>query len=854
MVGGDAAYSVFISYARETAGEAKRLKERLKAASPDCDVYVCHIDEQQHGEGRAEGRGAFLGWPLDVQKAHLRSQLHARPVLVILWDRNYARSAWCRWELTEASALRGQERRVVVLRRDSTPLPRWLATQDSSSGLATTHAEVCDRVLARRPAGAQATESIGLLNVRDPGFSLLESPFWPSLDGAGAMTRARSVGLRLGPMLVSIAFQLAMWWCVQHALHGEHARHLGALLAALTIAGTVVGALLLSSWAAAGAGVVTAVAALAATPFLDPSPQTTAGTAAATAMFMGAVLLAGRHALLTQGSAPRARWLEHPRGHALACLGLLAAITLLHVAIERAAAAASSAALEVARSKDPVVAIAVALHPDLETGGSALSRGLLVGVMLGTALGLALARRVRNVWRDSDWRGDAVAALALVGGFAAGVEIGGGVGLWIDTHPASTVGGVAGAYAGTQIGLILAAATAIPIALGTSRLDPDEERWWGIAALVTASGVVLHSLHRLPFGGREGIPDALVIGSVVGLAMAVTGTVGARAGLYVWRQRARWRFDRARAAGVLFSAGVHGLLMSIALAIAADAPPAPVAAGDRTAILINLAGGEQLPGPSTSAPPPPPPAPPPPPPPRDDTKVRVPHDATVEDGGPNGGSDDAATAAPSDAGDQIPGDGRAGGDGDGGEGGDAGGGEGGEGEGGEGEGGDGDGGAGPGVPGEGGGRNLIVNGGFEEPALTQGWQLFPEIPGWQRTKGTDIEVQRGAAGKSHSGEQHVELDGNNSTSIAQEVVVVPGRNYRLRFFFAARPGQGADQNVLVVRWNEQEVFRKATDDPSWVACSVVVTSSAARATVALADEGSSDSFGTYIDDIELIAE
>ncbi len=97
--------------------------------------------------------------------------------------------------------------------------------------------------------------------------------------------------------------------------------------------------------------------------------------------------------------------------------------------------------------------------------------------------------------------------------------------------------------------------------------------------------------------------------------------------------------------------------------------------------------------------------------------------------------------------------------------------------------------------------NLIVNGGFEEPALNSGqWQVYPEnpndeVPGWDVTSGAGIEIQSGGNwGAPIEDSQLAELDshtpGQPTSGIEQIFSTTPGQRYRLTFYHSPRPGNG----------------------------------------------------------------
>ena len=165
---------------------------------------------------------------------------------------------------------------------------------------------------------------------------------------------------------------------------------------------------------------------------------------------------------------------------------------------------------------------------------------------------------------------------------------------------------------------------------------------------------------------------------------------------------------------------------------------------------------------------------------------------------------------------------------------------------------------------------LIINGGFEEIALDNSWDIFSEIPGWTLVSGPSIEIQRGVGGWSaYDGEQWVELDsdengpGNGhflgeggSSSIEQNIETTPGGEYLLTFAFSARPG--VDDNQLLVEFDDGVVFEASAsgaglDNTAWELYELIVTASSDITTLRFSDMSVSNTLGTLIDGVSLTA-
>jgi hypothetical protein len=153
---------------------------------------------------------------------------------------------------------------------------------------------------------------------------------------------------------------------------------------------------------------------------------------------------------------------------------------------------------------------------------------------------------------------------------------------------------------------------------------------------------------------------------------------------------------------------------------------------------------------------------------------------------------------------------------------------------------------------------LITNGGFEDPA-TSGWAVYAAIPGWDQTTSCGIEIQNNVAGAPHSGDQFTELDSHCPNAIGQDVATVPGFPYTVSLWFSARPGTSIADNVLQTSWNGIVVGNESADgtglvNTAWNQYTYQVTGGPGTTTrLLLADAGSSNSLGTYVDDVSVTA-
>ena len=183
------------------------------------------------------------------------------------------------------------------------------------------------------------------------------------------------------------------------------------------------------------------------------------------------------------------------------------------------------------------------------------------------------------------------------------------------------------------------------------------------------------------------------------------------------------------------------------------------------------------------------------------------------------------------------------------------------------------------------GGNIVVNGGFEEPMVEHSaqWDIFTsgEIPGWSvewmpgpemfesypRPSEAYIELQRQVSGwTAVEGYQWAELDSDwdgpvselqfepASINIYQDLVTVPGEEYRLRFHFSPRPNTDAADNVLKVTWNGMDVDMISLaggSDTVWTEYVYTLTATGYTTRLEFADMGTSNSIGMFLDNVKV---
>lgn len=163
--------------------------------------------------------------------------------------------------------------------------------------------------------------------------------------------------------------------------------------------------------------------------------------------------------------------------------------------------------------------------------------------------------------------------------------------------------------------------------------------------------------------------------------------------------------------------------------------------------------------------------------------------------------------------------------------------------------------------------NILTNGSFESPVVTDHggtWQLFSGgVTGW--INADDIEIQSETLfGSAADGKQYVELDSNTGDTnnwLVQTFDTTAGQEYI--FSFAYSPREGVENNDLyagVVSYyggGHWLTFTALSANGSnlkgtnWTYYSYSFMADYASATIAFKDAGPDDSYGTFIDDVSV---
>jgi len=173
----------------------------------------------------------------------------------------------------------------------------------------------------------------------------------------------------------------------------------------------------------------------------------------------------------------------------------------------------------------------------------------------------------------------------------------------------------------------------------------------------------------------------------------------------------------------------------------------------------------------------------------------------------------------------------------------------------------------------------IMNGDFETPTVTEHdgkWQVYPsgtEGLGWAVSwvnpdegapEMANLELQTTGLGwTAGEGSQWAELDtdypaeGNEAASvvISQNITTIPGATYKLTFKFSPRPETDSANNSLGIKFGsiDETVSADGSDntDTAWTEYEYTMTADSDSTDLEFTDLGTSDSYGTLLDDVQV---
>ena len=156
--------------------------------------------------------------------------------------------------------------------------------------------------------------------------------------------------------------------------------------------------------------------------------------------------------------------------------------------------------------------------------------------------------------------------------------------------------------------------------------------------------------------------------------------------------------------------------------------------------------------------------------------------------------------------------------------------------------------------------NLVVNGSFQDNQIgNEPWAYLNNIAGWKSTGPLEIERGNNAGGLSSfnptdNGNQYLELDSTELTTISQSLHTTKGRSYDLSFQFSGRsdtPGQAPSE--MAVYWNGTRIGTLTEpSDSGWVTFNfdnLVATGNHTLLSFQALGPTSAPSYGNYLDNV-----
>src|SRR3954447_7182283 len=120
--------------------------------------------------------------------------------------------------------------------------------------------------------------------------------------------------------------------------------------------------------------------------------------------------------------------------------------------------------------------------------------------------------------------------------------------------------------------------------------------------------------------------------------------------------------------------------------------------------------------------------------------------------------------------------------------------------------------------------NLVTNARFQQPTLGSSFGIFGSIPGWSETAGCGIEVwSHDFIIPSPFQAQVIELNSQCPSRIQQTIATTPGERYTVTYYFGARPGTDATDNIIQPAWNGDDQASHTTADTTLRQYSFTVT-------------------------------
>lgn len=160
--------------------------------------------------------------------------------------------------------------------------------------------------------------------------------------------------------------------------------------------------------------------------------------------------------------------------------------------------------------------------------------------------------------------------------------------------------------------------------------------------------------------------------------------------------------------------------------------------------------------------------------------------------------------------------------------------------------------------------NLFTDGSFEAISQSAGtWNTYNAVPGWTVTQASfvpsshGLEIRNNIAGSAEDGNNFVELDGYENDRITTSFATTVGQTYQVSFWYQNRAGvdassEGFDAVVLSGGVSSASLVGNAASN-GWLEDKIIFTAGSSITTFTIAANGTSDGYGTSVDNFNAVA-
>ena len=145
-------------------------------------------------------------------------------------------------------------------------------------------------------------------------------------------------------------------------------------------------------------------------------------------------------------------------------------------------------------------------------------------------------------------------------------------------------------------------------------------------------------------------------------------------------------------------------------------------------------------------------------------------------------------------------------------------------------------------------KNLIKNGGFEEPSLGNTWKILDKLDSWDLSP--NVEIGLGSIyNENWKTGQVAELDSDKNTSISQKFNTPKASLCVVKFDYLSRTGD--ESSSMKVSFNNKTIFEGFANDKALHQYQRTVLCQKGENLIKFEGTGSSNSYGITIDNVSV---